>query len=336
MISDEPEENLSSGEEDIEVPQEAAEDVFPELDAVQIEVGQVNISIDKYINILIIEDDEYIAKEYGFMLEAYGYNISYAFDPEQALKILYMNGNSFWLIVIDIRMKYGKYFSFETTVGGLKTGVLLSKEVADLSHDSIVIALTNSNDSMDEAWFSAKEGFVFCRKHIYTAPEFAKFVHKISLSDLDEALELYATKKFSEELRSDQVRTINYIANQTFTKDTTMGDKYEVKQAAAVGPNAHVHDNVFNQVWEQNKSNIDLSGLASQLENVREALAVNASSKEDFIEIGHVASAQQEAETGNGPKAMAYLKLTGKKTFEIAEKIGVAIAVAAIKASTGM
>ncbi|MCG7568717.1 hypothetical protein MHM89_02145 [Pseudoalteromonas sp. CNC9-20] len=336
MSSDETENEDSSEEGAFEYLIDESEELFSELVSVEIKDDQLNVSKDRFKNILIIEDDEYVAKEYGFMLEAYGYSVSYALDSEQALKILYMNGKDFWLITIDIRMNYGRFFSFERTVGGSRTGVLLSKEASDLCEGSILIALTNSNDAMDEAWFSAREGFVFCRKNIYPSSEFAKFVHNISISTIDEALESQVITEIPENLRIDEGPSVTYIERINIIAENTMGDKYEAGQAGAQGPNAHVHDVVFNQIWEQNKNNIKLADLSSELERLREALSANASSSEDYIEIGNVASAQQEAEAGNGPKALEFLKLTGKKTLEIAEKIGIGVAVAAIKASTGI
>ncbi|EJS4060771.1 hypothetical protein BBM86_16640 [Vibrio parahaemolyticus] len=315
--------------DDLEAP-------YPELELVEIEAEQINVSDDKLKNVLIIEDDEYVAKDYGFMLEAYGYSVSYAFDSEQAIKMLYLHGNKFFLISIDIRMNYGRYFSFRDTVGGLRTGIFILKEAVDLCPDSIFIGLTGSDDAMNEAWFSANESAAFCEKNIYPSKRFAKLVHDISRIGLNEALALIVCKQ-NEARNQNNEPTINtYIEYQTVIKEKVMGDKYEAGQVGAQGPNAHVHDVIFNQVWEQNKNDIDLSDLSSQLVNVREALAEKASSSDDFIEIGHVASAQQAAEAGNGPKAIEFLKQTGNKTLETAEKIGVGVAIAAIKASMGL
>lgn len=52
--------------------------------------------------------------------------------------------------------------------------------------------------------------------------------------------------------------------------------------------------------------------------------------------IGAVATAEAAAKTGNGPKALEYLKKAGNWAFDVATKIGTDIAAAALKSSMGM
>ncbi len=61
-------------------------------------------------------------------------------------------------------------------------------------------------------------------------------------------------------LDSDKPGTVIYA------KEVTMRDKYDVKgQNGAVGAVAHAHDMTFNQIWNENKTDIDLPALAVEL-----------------------------------------------------------------------
>jgi hypothetical protein len=115
-----------------------------------------------------------------------------------------------------------------------------------------------------------------------------------------------------------------------------MRDKYEGGQIGAQGPHAHAHDMKFDQIWFQNQGNIDLDSLANELCTLRNEMQKSAKNPEDYIQIGAIASAEIEAKKGNGPQALSSLKKVGKWGLNIAEKIGVDVATAAIKAACGL
>ena len=119
-------------------------------------------------------------------------------------------------------------------------------------------------------------------------------------------------------------------------EEVTMGDRFEAGQVGAQGPNAHAHDMTFNQVWNQTKGGIDLPALSNELKILREELQKSAKSAEEFAEIGIIASAEIEAQNGDGPKALSALAKTGKWALNVAEKIGVGVASAAIKTACGL
>ena len=121
-----------------------------------------------------------------------------------------------------------------------------------------------------------------------------------------------------------------------FTQEVKMGDIYSAGQVGAQGPNAQATDIAFNQVWNQNKGNIDIKSLVDELSQLRNALKGEADTPEQIAELGIIANAEIEAKKGNGPKVIEYLSKAGKWSLGIAEKIGVSIASAAIKSSLGM
>jgi hypothetical protein len=118
--------------------------------------------------------------------------------------------------------------------------------------------------------------------------------------------------------------------------EIVMGDKYVAKQVGAQGPNAQAHNMTFNQILLENGNAVDLPKLAGELERLRTELAPSAKTSEHFAEIGAIASAEMEAQKGNGEKAVEALSKTGKWSLGVAEKIGVGLATAVIKTSLGL
>jgi hypothetical protein len=119
--------------------------------------------------------------------------------------------------------------------------------------------------------------------------------------------------------------------------EVVMGDRYDVRgQAAAVGPNAHVHDSTFNQLWQQSAEHIDLPTLADELGQLRVALRTAAKTPEDDQIVADIGQAELAAKGGDGPSAIRHLRGAGKWALGVATSIGVAVAAAAIKAATGL
>ena len=106
-------------------------------------------------------------------------------------------------------------------------------------------------------------------------------------------------------------------------------DTYNIPgQAGAVGPGAHTEKNTFQQI----QGGIDLPKLAEELGRLRAAMkGETTGTREQDKAIGVVADAEEAATKGDGPAALQYLKSAGKWTLGIAEKIGVDLAVEALK-----
>lgn len=121
--------------------------------------------------------------------------------------------------------------------------------------------------------------------------------------------------------------------NYIFTKELTMRDKYIAGQVGAQGPGSHAHSMTFNQIWSQTSDKIDLSELVNELSELRIKLKEEATKPEHDIFIGAIASAENSAKEGNGPKALEYLSKVGKWALDIATKIGVPVATEALKAA---
>jgi predicted nucleotide-binding protein len=137
--------------------------------------GRINSSREQ-VSGLLVDDDPFVAREYGSMLEAAGIHVTYAFNADDALRIANHFGDIFEFIVIDIRMPTGDLLGSFETVGGSKTGVILAREIAALASSAKLIALSNSTESLDIAWFESREACSYCSKRQFSPERFAKFV----------------------------------------------------------------------------------------------------------------------------------------------------------------
>jgi hypothetical protein len=119
--------------------------------------------------------------------------------------------------------------------------------------------------------------------------------------------------------------------------EVIMGDQYTNSgQAGAFGPGAHAHDMTFQQIWGQMSDKVDLTALAGELAKLRLAMESEAKQPSEKFAVGAIAAAEESAKLKDGPKVMEYLKSAGKWAFSVAEKIGVGIAMDALKSSLGI
>jgi hypothetical protein len=124
--------------------------------------------------------------------------------------------------------------------------------------------------------------------------------------------------------------------NFSVVREVHVGDNYNIGQAGAVGPGAHAHDMSFEQTWNGVAASIDLTSLSAELERLRHASKGEAKTADHDASVGHIALAEGAAKRKDGPGTLAHLAKAGKWSLGIAEKIGVPIAAAAIKAGLGL
>ena len=144
----------------------------------------------------------------------------------------------------------------------------------------------------------------------------------------------------------EQISTLDKVIDKFLSKPTyylkegniNMGDEYNNSgQAGAFGANAHAHDNTFNQIVNQLEKSINLSDLAQQLADLRQAAAAKQdTSAKAAIAVGNLAAAEEAANEKNPSKVVASLKAAGEWALDLAKDIGKEVAVEAIKQSMGM
>jgi hypothetical protein len=107
-------------------------------------------------------------------------------------------------------------------------------------------------------------------------------------------------------------------------------DTYKIHgQTGAVGPNTHAHDMTFQQI--RNQSALDLARLAEELARLRAAMKEIEGKPKQAKAIGEVANGEKAASQGDDRTALRHLKTAGTWTLGVAEKIGVPLAVEAMK-----
>jgi len=83
----------------------------------------------------------------------------------------------------------------------------------------------------------------------------------------------------------------------------------------------------------QNREKFDFEALKSELSKLRNEMERIAVTSEEEVELDLIKNAECEAKKGNNTKVLKWLSKTGKRTLDIAEKIGVSVVSAAIKSS---
>jgi hypothetical protein len=128
---------------------------------------------------------------------------------------------------------------------------------------------------------------------------------------------------------------VGQITGPTIIEGTAMSrDTYNISgQAGAVGPNSHAHDMAFQQI----QNSLDLPKLAEELGRLRSAMKQESEgTREQDKAVAAVAEAEEAAIKGDGRASLRHLNTAGKWALGIAEKIGVPVAVDAIKKALGL
>jgi hypothetical protein len=130
---------------------------------------------------------------------------------------------------------------------------------------------------------------------------------------------------------SDKERPTQVV---TIMGDQFSGDQYNVPgQAVNVGPNALVKTDTITlqQIKSEKGDAATLSELAVELAKLRAVLRDEPDSPDRDSAIGALADAEVAATKGDEPTTLKHLARVGKWVVSIAEKIGVGVAIAALK-----
>ena len=111
-----------------------------------------------------------------------------------------------------------------------------------------------------------------------------------------------------------------------FIKEMIVGDKYDVAQAAAVGPNSRATGTTMTQTQS---SNFDT--LANQLRELRLALSSDTDIQGEKAEVVDIVQAEAAAREGDSKRVTKHLSQASKRVLKMAEKIGADVVASAIK-----
>ncbi len=111
-----------------------------------------------------------------------------------------------------------------------------------------------------------------------------------------------------------------------------MVDKYfNSGQAGALGPNARVCGNTFQQARLDSNRIPDLKQLAKELARLRDHLKRQAKTEDQDLIVADIIQAKKAAEAGDGKKVLSFLKSAGRWALGAATDIGTNLAAEAIK-----
>ena len=111
------------------------------------------------------------------------------------------------------------------------------------------------------------------------------------------------------------------------------GDTYNIGQGVGVGRNVKMNNTTINQVQSQEK--VDLPTLAVELAKLRNEMKQQATEPEHDVAVGAIAAAESAAKKGDEQSTLDHLKNAGQWALDLGIKIGVPVAIGAIKKSAG-
>ena len=128
----------------------------------------------------------------------------------------------------------------------------------------------------------------------------------------------------------------NLLNSGGFIGDASLGDRYTIGQAGAVGPDSLAIGQHYAQIWESSSKEINLADLAQELALLRSSLHECAKSVDDDLALSDLARAEIAAKQQDGPRVMAHLAQAGRWALQVAKDIGVEVAAKAISKAMGM
>jgi|GEM_PF-6057513 len=134
------------------------------------------------------------------------------------------------------------------------------------------------------------------------------------------------------ETEIDSVLSRKLYQNCTvFEGATEMRDSYQAGQAGAMGPGAKAENINFIQILRDSIGEKSLADLAKELEQLRLSMLAESKNAKQDEAVAAVAEAEDAAKKGDAKGVLFCLKRAGKWAFDIATKIGTAVASKAIE-----
>lgn len=150
-------------------------------------------------------------------------------------------------------------------------------------------------------------------------------------SVLERANSYFKNEKFGTK---DILKVLSLSNEDIFKKlnvNFIMGDKYEIAQGGAIGPNSIAKNNEFNQTIYKLPENIDYETLKAELTYLKSYLVDNAKTQKEFKSISEIAAAELAVDKKDSKKIIRHLLNSGKWVLDAAKEIGTEIIVRMIK-----
>ena len=126
--------------------------------------------------VLVVDDDELPMMFYREALKRQGYDVHQCRDPDSTLEFARQKAPAIAAIVLDIMMDPGVVYSNQNTNQGLRTGVLLYRDLRQVCPDVPVVVLTNVVDTETLREFEGQQAVRVIQKIDCPPLEFASLL----------------------------------------------------------------------------------------------------------------------------------------------------------------
>ena len=133
-------------------------------------------------NILVVEDDIFIANRYADSLNDAGFAARVATSPDQAIEVIQKCRFRFDLVSLDMPMEPGERYTERTSAGGQKTGLLLARELKEKIPNVKLLACTGYDYPDVKTWFTRDNTVGYLRKP-FTESQYVRTVQRLIAPD---------------------------------------------------------------------------------------------------------------------------------------------------------
>ena len=129
--------------------------------------------------ILFVDDDRRRMDSYVRELELSGHDVHFESDVDDALSFFIREGHKVKLLILDIMMPPGRYFSNESTENGLITGTAFYSEISRYQSNVSTVIFTNVSEENLDKEVTTKDSVVFYQKDSLLPFELEKKVREL-------------------------------------------------------------------------------------------------------------------------------------------------------------
>jgi hypothetical protein len=192
---------------------------------------------------------------------------------------------------------------------------------------AMMLAIPQSRNIAETVQAVSSQVIGTCRRRIAREQSFYATINKLNTENQQLHHDIY-----------NLARRANIVSQGGVTVKES-GDQYSIGmigQAASVGSDNTVSGTSMSQVNVDALAGIDMKTLADQLGELIGRLKAEAGEPDQYSALSEVSYAAQAAKNDDKAGTMQHLKAAGKWVLGVAQKIGVPVAVAALKGALGV
>jgi CheY-like chemotaxis protein len=129
--------------------------------------------------VLLVDDDKFLMSYYVRRLQQMHMEVYQKLDPDQAMAWIEGERPELAAIILDIMMPYGTRYDAQQTLQGLRTGIILYRDIRRLYPKTPVVALTNVIDGDVLQELESDRRVTVLQKMEYTPNELGEVVAQL-------------------------------------------------------------------------------------------------------------------------------------------------------------